>query len=266
MPADHPISWCQNYDGGRAYTQALGHLRERWYDASFLQTCCAASSGPPAPCRRTASRIREVRELVAAQKAAGTLTAAAADRATALHQQRLHVLRAAREELRGGRDRHRRAADARPAARERRRHRPRSCSPRPTSCARGCSPSAPTRETRRQSAARCRPRCRLTLGPAPSFGAFTPALAKDYETTRTATVTSTAGDATLSVSNPGYLANGAYTLAEPLRVGFSKSVWTGPVSNDNVTIAFKQLIKATDPLRTGSYSKSVTFTLSTTTP
>ena len=106
----------------------------------------------------------------------------------------------------------------------------------------------------------------LTLGAPASFGAFTPALTKEYETSSTATVTSTAGDATLSVSNPGYLANGAYTLAEPLRVGFSKSVWTGPVSNDNVTIAFKQLIKATDPLRTGSYSKSVTFTLSTTTP
>ena len=95
----------------------------------------------------------------------------------------------------------------------------------------------------------------LTLGAPASFGAFTPALTKEYETSSTATVTSTAGDATLSVSNPGYLANGAYTLAEPLRVAFSKSVWTGPVSNDNVTIAFKQLIKATDPLRTGSYSK-----------
>ena len=75
----------------------------------------------------------------------------------------------------------------------------------------------------------------LTLGAPASFGAFTPALTKEYETSSTATVTSTAGDATLTVSNPGYLANGAYTLAEPLRVGFSKSTWTGPVSNDNVT-------------------------------
>jgi hypothetical protein len=33
-----------------------------------------------------------------------------------------------------------------------------------------------------------------------------------------------------------------------------------------VNITFKQLIKRTDPLRTGSYSKTLTFTLSTTNP
>src|SRR3954451_8333149 len=38
MPTDHPITWCQNYDGGRAFTQGLGHLRATWYDANFLRT------------------------------------------------------------------------------------------------------------------------------------------------------------------------------------------------------------------------------------
>ena len=38
------------------------------------------------------------------------------------------------------------------------------------------------------------------------------------------------------------------------------------MSNDAVTIAFKQHIGATEPLRTGSYAKTLTFTLSTTTP
>ena len=38
------------------------------------------------------------------------------------------------------------------------------------------------------------------------------------------------------------------------------------MSNDTVTIGFKQLIKANDPLRTGSYTKTLTFTLSTTNP
>ena len=38
------------------------------------------------------------------------------------------------------------------------------------------------------------------------------------------------------------------------------------MSNDAVAIAFKQHIGATDPLRTGSYSKTLTFTLSTTNP
>ena len=48
-----------------------------------------------------------------------------------------------------------------------------------------------------------------------------------------------------------HLVNGAFSLAEPLRVEFSKAAWTGPVSNDTVDIKFKQLIKANDPLRTG---------------
>ncbi len=38
------------------------------------------------------------------------------------------------------------------------------------------------------------------------------------------------------------------------------------VSNDTFPIAFKQSIGANEPLRTGSYSANVTFTLSTTTP
>ena len=77
---------------------------------------------------------------------------------------------------------------------------------------------------------------------------------------------STAGDATLSVSEPGHLTNGAFSLAEPLRIQFSKSTWDAPTTNEKVGITFKQLIKRTDPLRTGSYSKTLTFTLSTTTP
>jgi len=68
------------------------------------------------------------------------------------------------------------------------------------------------------------------------------------------------------VSDPGHLANGAFTLPEPLRVELSKAAWTAPVSNESVAITFKQLIKAGDALRTGAYSKTLTFTLSTTTP
>ncbi len=40
----------------------------------------------------------------------------------------------------------------------------------------------------------------------------------------------------------------------------------GPVSNDAVTVEFRQSIGATDALRSGPYSKTLTFTLSTTTP
>ncbi len=106
----------------------------------------------------------------------------------------------------------------------------------------------------------------LTLGAPASFGPFTPGSANDYMASTTANVISTAGDAVLSVSDPGYLTNGSFALSEPLRVEISKSLWDAPVSNDPVTITFRQHIGATQALRTGTYSKSLTFTLSTTTP
>jgi hypothetical protein len=106
----------------------------------------------------------------------------------------------------------------------------------------------------------------LSLGAPASFGAFTPGVAKTYTASTTATIVSTAGDATLTSSDPGHLMNGTFALAQPLQVSFSKSTWTGPTSNESVTIGFKQDIGASDPLRTGAYSKTLTFTLSTTTP
>jgi hypothetical protein len=42
--------------------------------------------------------------------------------------------------------------------------------------------------------------------------------------------------------------------------------YSGPVSNDVLSIPFSQAIGASDALRTGSYTKTLTFTLSTTTP
>jgi hypothetical protein len=118
----------------------------------------------------------------------------------------------------------------------------------------------------------------LALGASAGFGAFTPGVAKDYEATLGATVTSTAGDATLSVvdpgASPGRLVNGAFALAQPLQAesgavsGTPLTVhsYDGPVSNGPLTIRFKQAIGASEPLRTGAYSKTLTFTLSTTTP
>ena len=52
------------------------------------------------------------------------------------------------------------------------------------------------------------------------------------------------------------------------RLGAPTSLLTysGPVSNDAVTVTFKQSIGANDALRTGAYGKTLTFTLSTTTP
>jgi hypothetical protein len=127
----------------------------------------------------------------------------------------------------------------------------------------------------------------LTLGAPATFGAFTPGLERTYEASTTATVISTAGDAALAVSdpstnNPGHLVNGTFALPSALQaagstagtyaaVGGSSApttlkTWAGPVSNDPVNISFKQTIASTDALRTGTYAKTLTFTLSTTTP
>jgi beta-glucosidase len=106
----------------------------------------------------------------------------------------------------------------------------------------------------------------LTLGAPASFGAFAPGVDRTYTASTTATVTSTAGDATLSTSDPGHLTNGAFALPEPLQVSLSKSSWTAPVSNDPVAIGFTQHIGAHDGLRTGTYTRTITFTLTTTTP
>src|SRR4029079_5055133 len=70
----------------------------------------------------------------------------------------------------------------------------------------------------------------LTLGASPSFGTFTPGVAKTYDTSTTADVVSTAGDAMLSWSGPNHLTNGAFTLPQPFTIDLSKSSWTRPVS------------------------------------
>ena len=111
----------------------------------------------------------------------------------------------------------------------------------------------------------------LTLGAPASFGTFTPGVAREYTASTEATVLSTAGDATLSVADtgsiaPGHLVNGAFSLPQPLQgLGVVKT-WTAPTTNEQVPVTFKQPVAATDALRTGSYTKTLTFTLSTTMP
>jgi hypothetical protein len=110
------------------------------------------------------------------------------------------------------------------------------------------------------------PTLSLTLGAPASFGAFTPGVAKDYAATTTADVTSTAGNAALTVGEPGHLANGSFFLPEPLQVEIAPATWTQPVSDATSLITFEQHINAGDALRTGAYAKTLTFTLTTTSP
>ncbi len=121
----------------------------------------------------------------------------------------------------------------------------------------------------------------LSLAGNAVFSPFTPGVANDYEATVGATVTSTAGDATLTVVDPagtGRLVNGAVSLAQPVHAAVSGAFapvggsqltlhsYSAPASNDPLTIRVKQAIGASEPLRTGAYSKTFTFTLSTTAP
>jgi glucoamylase len=129
----------------------------------------------------------------------------------------------------------------------------------------------------------------LTLGAPAAFGSFVPGVARDYTAALSADVVSTAGEGALSVSDPdpaapGHLVNGSFVLPQALAAMASSAAgaggaftvlssapvtlltYTGPVSHDAVAIVFRQSIGAADALRTGGYAKTLTFTLSTTTP
>ena len=74
--------------------------------------------------------------------------------------------------------------------------------------------------------------------------------------------------------------NGTFSLAQPLQVSAAApsppvggssapttiKTWRPGLQRRQSTIKFKQSIGANDPLRTGTYSKTLTFTLSTTQP
>jgi hypothetical protein len=116
----------------------------------------------------------------------------------------------------------------------------------------------------------------LRLGGPAAFAPFVPGAATAHTATTTATVTSSAGDAALSVTDPstvapGHLVNGTFALAQPLLVDgqplpTTVKTYAGPVVDDVVPIGFTQSITAGEPLRTGRYAKTLTFTLSTSRP
>jgi hypothetical protein len=129
----------------------------------------------------------------------------------------------------------------------------------------------------------------LTVGPPPAFGVFTPGVARTYDALTTANVISTADAATLTVEDDtgnvvGHLVNGTFSLPSPVQAQATSAggiggafapvggtaltllTYPGPVSNDAVTLAFRQSIGANDALRTGTYAKEVTLTLSATSP
>ena len=107
-----------------------------------------------------------------------------------------------------------------------------------------------TDDDRHASAAPSRRRCALTLGAPATFGAFTPGVAKDYTAGTTATVISTAGDATLSSptrARPHRHAGQRHVRAAAAAAGGLGTVktWTAPTSNESVPVTFTQAIAPT---------------------
>ena len=179
---DHPISWCQRYDGGRSWYTGLGHTDASFVEPAFLQHLLG---GLEVATGYKADPTCGVVETNTPGDIAGNVPATLA----------------------------------------------------------------------------------LTIGAPASFGTFVPAVARDYESSLVANVVSTASASTLSVRDPsftatGKLVNGADALASPLQVKASNRAsrarrsprcpatghrcallaYTGPVSNDPVTIGFRQSI------------------------
>ncbi len=133
----------------------------------------------------------------------------------------------------------------------------------------------------------------LNISPSASFGSLVPGVGRTYDTALAALVTSTAGNATLSVydasaTNVGVMTNGTFALSSPLQIRASHAgnpnaafapitgttaapqsiaSWSAPTFGaDTVTLNLRQVISASEQLRAGTYGKTLTFTLSTTTP
>ena len=108
------------------------------------------------------------------------------------------------------------------------------------------------------------PTLSLQLGTPASFGAFTPGIARDYMASTTATVVSTAGDATLSVVDPstnapGRLVNGAFALAQPLQARAKGGAFAA-LSGAPLTLTSTRRPCPTTPCRSTSGSRSVRTT------
>ena len=114
----------------------------------------------------------------------------------------------------------------------------------------------------------------VSLGGPATFAPFVPGVAREYDASMTANVIST-GSATLSVSIRAREPRAGWSTARSrCRTPLQRRAFcerrqrqdARPVSNDAATVAFRQAIGANDALRTGTYSKTLTLTLSTTEP
>ncbi len=83
MNGDHPIAWCQNWDGGKAFSNILGHIRSQYYDQRFMQIILGGILTTADRTGANCSTYRETRFLIEDQGASGAITADAAAAAAA---------------------------------------------------------------------------------------------------------------------------------------------------------------------------------------
>ena len=89
---DHPITWCQNYGGGRAFYTGLGHTEESYTDPNFTRVLLgglqiaggaqAADCNPPTTPIPTGTAVRARANKKFVSTAAGNLIASAGSAAT----------------------------------------------------------------------------------------------------------------------------------------------------------------------------------------
>jgi hypothetical protein len=129
----------------------------------------------------------------------------------------------------------------------------------------------------------------LTLTAAATFPTFVPGVPTTYTAETTAKVISTMPDAALTIADPstvspGYMVNTGTPLPQALKARATNAAnsntafatisgsplsllsYSAPITNDVVTVQFQQAIAANDALKAGQYAKTLTFTLSTTSP
>jgi type 1 glutamine amidotransferase len=290
---DHPIAWCSNFDGGREWSQVLGHNWELfrttpWFRESIYQGILTAGGLKPANC---VTHV-EVKSLLTSLQASGGITADAAAAGTALVNSAYTKYATLTQggysdsltDINALRDLAQAPASGDAASRAK-------LLTKAQELKTWMQVLLGAKDTPGTAGGVVPATLSLTLGTPASFGGFTPGLGTTYTAGTTANVITTAGDAALSVSDPssnatGRLVNGTFSLASVLKakatsplgaggalapVGGSSAptsllTYSGPASNDAVALTFSQDVGANEALRTGSYSKSLTFTLSTTTP
>ncbi|MBE2320930.1 ThuA domain-containing protein [Solirubrobacter sp. CPCC 204708] len=291
---DHPISWCQRYDGGRSWYTGMGHTSASFQEAGFLahigagieiaagklaSAACGVAPANADPVIGTATGSVSSGAAPLAVTFAATATDADGDALTyawdldgngtfeTSGQNPSFTYTTA-----GSYTPVVKVTDARGAS--------------ATKTLAAITVTNPTQSTNVpvDVTGNVPTVLSISLGNAISLGTFTPGVAQDYTTTVPATVTSTLPSATFSVRDPsstapGKLVNGTMALTQPVRFKagdgafgalsadpLTLAAYSSPVAARSVPVTVSQTITADEALLRGSYGKQVVFTLSSTTP